>query len=178
MELTLHQLFLLLDEYVDQIPINVLKVYLNHLNVTIDDVKEYVRFSKDTYRRNLLHKGPRYQALILCWKNGQRSPIHDHIGSSCGVRVLQGVATETLFVSAPNNLVYATNSEWLYEGEVTGSENDDIHQISNLQDEDRDLVTLHIYSPPLLHMNCYSLESSEVKAFNDPIYGLNNGDGI
>lgn len=178
MEITPHQFFLLLDEYIDQVPLNVLKVYLNSLNMTLDDVKGYVCFSKDSYRRNLLHEGPAYQALIICWRNGQRSPIHDHKGSSCGMRILQGVAAETLFAIAPNELVYPTNSEWLYEGEVTGSEDDDMHQISNLQDEDRDLVTLHIYSPPLLHMNCYSIESNEVKSFDDPIYNLHDGGGI
>ncbi len=173
----LPQFFLLLDEYVDQIPLNVLKIHLNDLKITIDDLKNNVHFSENSYRRNLLHEGPAYQALIICWKNGQRSPIHDHKGSSCGVRILQGVATETLFLVAPNNLVYPTNSEWLYEGEVTCSENDDIHQVSNLQDEGRDLVTLHIYSPPLLNMNCFSLECNEIKVVNDPIHGL-NGEGI
>ena len=104
-----------------------------------------------------MHEGQVYQVLILCWKNGQRSPIHNHRGSSCGIKLLKGVATETLFVIAPNNMVYPTNSEWLYEGDVTGSEDTDIHQISNLQDESRELVTLHIYSPKLLHMDFYSL---------------------
>ena len=44
---------------------------------------------------------------MLCWKNGQRSPIHDHTGSSCGVRVLRGTLTETLFELAPNGHVKA-----------------------------------------------------------------------
>ena len=178
MNLTLPQFFLLLNEYIDQVPLHVLKVYLQQLKITLDDIKDYVQFSPDRYRRNLLHDESGYQALVICWKSGQRSPIHNHKGSSCGVRILKGVATETLFATAPNNLVYPTNSEWLYEGEVTGSEDDDVHQVSNLQDEDHDLVTLHIYSPPLLHMNCYSLESNEVKAFSDPIHSLRDGDGI
>ncbi len=32
-----------------------------------------------------------------------------------------------------------------------------MHQVSNLQDGDADLVTLHIYSPPLRLMGTYSL---------------------
>ena len=43
-----------------------------------------------------------YQAWVMCWRNGQRSPIHDHKGSSCAVRVLRGTLTETLFAFAPN----------------------------------------------------------------------------
>lgn len=158
-----------LDAYSDRIPINALKVHLNSLDITYDQVKEFAHFSDTGYRRNLMHQGHAYQALIICWKNGQRSPIHNHTGSSCGVKILKGVATETLFVIAPNNLIYPTNSEWLFEGDVTGSEDSDIHQISNLQDESRELVTLHIYSPKLLQMECYSLETNQVKEFYDPI---------
>jgi hypothetical protein len=32
-----------------------------------------------------------------------------------------------------------------------------MHQISNLQAGDADLVTLHVYSPPLMWMGTYSL---------------------
>lgn len=172
----LNEFYTQLDKYSDRIPINALKVYLNDLEISIDEIQKFVQFSDKTYRRNLMYEGPAYQALILCWKNGQRSRIHNHKGSSCGVKLLKGVATETLFVIAPNNLVYPTNSEWLYEGDVTGSENNDIHQISNLQDESRELITLHIYSPELLRMDCYSLESNEIKRIYDPIH--RNGDGI
>lgn len=116
MSLVLEQFYTLLDAYTDRIPINALKVHLNKLEISIDDIRETVQFSDETYRRNLLHQGPAYQALIICWKNGQRSPIHNHKGSSCGVKLLKGAATETLFVEAPNNLIYPTNTEWLYEG--------------------------------------------------------------
>ena len=172
----LDEFYTLLDQYSDRIPINALKVHLGGLDISIDDFQDFVQFSDESYRRNLIREGPAYQALILCWKNGQRSPIHNHKGSSCGVKLLKGVATETLFVVAPNNLIYPTSSEWLYEGDVVGSEDADIHQISNLQDESRELVTLHIYSPKLLEMDCYSLESNEIKVIHDPVYG--NGTGI
>ena len=33
----------------------------------------------------------------------------------------------------------------------------DLHQISNLQANQAELVTLHVYSPPLLWMGTYSL---------------------
>jgi cysteine dioxygenase len=37
----------------------------------------------------------------------------------------------------------------------------DMHQVSNLQPGDADLVTLHVYSPPLRQMGTYSLTSRE-----------------
>jgi cysteine dioxygenase len=95
--------------------------------------------------------------LALCWKNGQRSPIHDHAGSSCGIRVLRGTMTETRFEFAPNGHVKAVSSKDYGAGSVLGSQDFDLHQISNLQANDADLVTLHVYSPPLFRMGTYSL---------------------
>jgi cysteine dioxygenase len=94
---------------------------------------------------------------VLCWKNGQRSPIHDHSGSACVVRVLQGKLTETLFEFAPNGHVKASFSRDFAEGSIFGSEDTDLHQVSNLQADDADLVTLHVYAPPLIAMNTYTL---------------------
>src|SRR5207249_2304648 len=122
--------------------------------------------------------GPAYQALLLCWRNGQRSPIHDHRGSNCGVRILSGVATETVFERNENGLVYATFSREMAEGSICANSDDDIHQMSNLQPGKADLVTLHIYSPPLLHMGTYSLTSPMVQEFFDPVFAFADGDGI
>ena len=134
-----------------------LTAHLRQLQLNWDDIHEHVRFSDRGYARNLVRGGEWYYLLVLCWKNGQRSPIHDHKGSNCGVRVLRGVATETLFDFSPNGLVRAVSSREHLPGSVLGSRDSDMHQISNLQAGDADLVTLHVYSPPLVHMGTYSL---------------------
>lgn len=144
----------------------------------MDDVARVARFAPDRYQRNMLHDGGRYHALILCWENGQRSPIHDHRGSACGVRVIQGVATETYFERGANGYICATRSRKLHEGQVCGSFDADIHQISNLQNGSERLVTLHVYSPPLMNMRLYSLETNRVSEFLDPIFEFAQGAGI
>src|SRR5208283_2753136 len=55
-------------------------------------------FNERTYQRNLVHHTANYEILVLCWRSGQRSPIHDHGESACGVPVVEGVATETSFL--------------------------------------------------------------------------------
>jgi cysteine dioxygenase len=130
---------------------------LARFEIDLDDVSEHVHFAENGYKRNLVRACPGYHAWLLCWKNGQRSPIHDHRGSACVVRVLRGTLTETLFEFAPNGHVKATFSRDFAEGSLIGSEDTDIHQVSNLQAEDADLVTLHVYTPPLNQMRTYSL---------------------
>ncbi len=137
-----------------------LVAHVRRLHVECSDVADFIRFSERQYMRNLVRAGDWYNIVVLCWKNGQRSPIHDHVGSSCAVRVLRGVATETLFSFAPNGQVYATASRDHPAGNVCGSQDTDVHQVSNLQAGGADLVTLHVYSPPLQQMGTYSITST------------------
>src|SRR4051794_20826002 len=94
---TVESSFERLDQVEGQLPLRSILDWLKETDLTADDVADYLVFNPDRYVRNLLHAGPTYQALVLCWRNGQRSPIHNHRGSNCGVKVLKGVATETVF---------------------------------------------------------------------------------
>lgn len=155
---TLEALFQYLDGQPERPPLDDLVSQLDELEIDCDDVAEFMRFSDRHYMRNLVRAGPHYHVLVLCWKNGQRSPIHDHAGSVCGLKVLRGTMTETLFEFTPNGHVKAAFSRDHYPGSVCGSQDYDMHQVSNLQAGDADLVTLHVYSPPLMYMNTYSLQ--------------------
>ena len=166
---TLSAFFEALDRYSGSIPLDELEPRLRALDLSLDDLREFAKFSPDHYRRNLIHEGPAYQALILCWANGQRSPIHDHRGSACGVRIIHGTATETLFKRGANGIIPAGMRE-MPQGSVCGSYDADIHEMSNLQPSGTNLVTLHIYSPPLLVMGTYSLTEATVGEFKDPVF--------
>lgn len=158
-----------LNAYSKRIPLDVLRHWLTTSTMNYQHVQPYLRFHPGHYVRNLMFAGPAFQALVLCWRNGQRSPIHDHQGSSCAVKVLHGTALETVFTHAANGMIYPTTTRALEEGFITASEDADIHQMSNLQPDRADLVTFHIYSPPLLFMNTYSLLDPSVVRFVDPI---------
>ncbi len=165
----LDRLFAELDTCTAPIPFDFLADWMGRTPCDLAVVEDFIRFHPDHYLRNLMRTGPCYQALILCWRPGQRSPIHDHLGSSCAVRILRGMATETLFERTEEGHVYPVESRFLREGAALASGSDDIHQISNLQPDSQDLVTLHVYSPALLTMNVYSLLDESVSQFHDPI---------
>ncbi len=166
-----------LDALRDRAPLEELIVLLRQLDLPCEAVADFVRFSDRAYSRNLVCGGTWYNVLVLCWKNGQRSPIHDHVGSTCGVRVLRGMLTETQFEFAANGLVKAIGSRDCSPGSVLGSQDDDLHQVSNLQAGDADLVTLHVYSPPLLFMGTYSL--TDGKRGTEPMFlEFSNAAGI
>jgi len=176
MRRTLNDFLEALNRHVQRVPLDELEHALTHLDIVLNDVRDYVCFDRDNYRRNLLHTGRCYEALVLCWRPGQRSPIHDHRDSSCGVRVLAGTATETRFARNETGLVFATGSRTLPEGSICATADADTHQMSNLQPAG-DLVTLHIYSPALRRMNVYSLTDPAVREYCDPVHILSFAGG-
>jgi len=167
-----------LDSLTERAPIAGLRDQLSALDITVDDLAEYVRFSEEKYLRNLVHEGEWYHVLALCWRSGQRSPIHNHAGSTCGLRVLEGVATETVFEPTPSGLIKAVSSTDMTAGAVAATQDADIHQVSNLEAPGADLVTLHVYSPPLLRMDTYSLIDRSVGEFRPMVLEHALGSGI
>ena len=161
-----------LESFEERIPVDQLGQFLSTLDIQLDDVLPFAKFADNCYQRNLICENDWYELLCICWESGQRSPIHNHAGSTCGLRVMKGVCTETVFVPSPSGLIKATHSTECTAGHVCSSQDSDIHQISNLQAPDQQLITLHIYSPPLRKMDTFSLYSAEVETYvpkNAPI---------
>jgi cysteine dioxygenase len=148
---------------------------LNRLVLTTEEVEPHALFSEKRYARNLVYKDREFEIMIMCWKAGQRSSIHDHAGSLGGIRILQGELTECLFERAANGMIKSLSSAD-YEIENTRVEETSlIHQISNLQAENGKTVSVHIYIPPLVRMNVYSLEDPAVRNILPQYFSLGSG---
>jgi hypothetical protein len=69
---------------------------------------------------------------------------------------------ETIFaLDEAGKLRYQSAREWQPDS-VTGADVPDIHQIGNPDISGLDLVTLHLYAPPLGVLNTYRVGSAEV----------------
>ena len=148
---------------------------LNRLVVTTEEVEPHALFSEKRYARNLVYKDREFEIMIMCWKAGQRSSIHDHAGSLGGIRILQGELTECLFERAANGMIKSLSSADYAIEEARVEETSLIHQISNLQAEEGKTVSVHIYIPPLVRMNVYSLEDPAVRNILPQYFSLGSG---
>ncbi len=159
----LADLFEYLESCTGPVDLPRLESLLKDLNISRKDILDYVQFNDETYRRNQIRLGDWYEALIICWKPGQKSYIHDHFGSSCCFKVIEGSAKEIICRptgrQADLPLVRAVDSRTLSQGCVCGSTADHIHEVIN-PTSGQDLITLHIYSPPL-NMRIYSYDQEE-----------------
>ncbi len=139
--------------------------WLQNTEISDDDVAPYLGFKEKTYWRHLVCRNNAVEMLVLCWKPGQRTVIHDHNGSQGAVYVQQGVVWETNFTfDDAEGLAYKSGQEY-GAGMITGADVPDIHQLGNPDVSEQNLVTIHIYSPPLGVLHTYKPGSANVELY-------------
>lgn len=152
-----------------------LRRLLSELDITRADLGRHVHFESDHYARNKVANSAWYELVCVCWKPGQRTPIHDHRSSSCAFLVVEGEATEIVFEQGPDHTLGAEAAPAVRSrGYICASWDADIHEVIN--DTDRDLITLHIYSPALSHVRIYSRETRQCEVWT-PHMAENAGAG-
>ena len=132
---------------------------LEQLGLGRTDLQDACLFADERYQRNMIRRTSGYELVCLCWRSGQRTPIHDHFGSACAFVVVEGIATETRFERTPSGLICPAWTRHHEPGYVCASAEADIHQVANSGPPGTELITLHCYTPPLREFNVYTLDT-------------------
>jgi cysteine dioxygenase len=157
-----------LDSLTGRADLGVLSGMLKKLDITIDDIRSNCIFGQKGYKRNTISRGEWYELLALCWHSGDRTPIHDHQGVSCAFKVVHGTGTEIRFRPTPSGLICPVQAVEMQPGYICAANDADIHEVANFQAAGKDLVTVHIYSPPIKKMNVYDFASPAPVECADP----------
>ncbi len=104
---------------------------------------EQLKFFKDSqYCRNLILKSPNMEVLLVCWRPGQGTPLHGHGPSDGVVLILEGEMTNESYLPDGN-----IETEVFTTGQMIHSPVGTKHVMVNKSDAD--VVSFHIYAPPL-----------------------------
>ena len=115
-----------------------LKYLLKH---DILDYKQYVNYSNKGYTRNKVYKNNLFEIYIMCWKPGQQSIRHKHPINGCLMKVLEGSLIEERY-GVHKSLLHTYK-----KNDITFIKGNEEHIINN-RSKTKNLITLHIYSPP------------------------------
>ena len=138
----------------------------HRLNLSDELIETRACFAANTYARNLVCRSADFELLVLCWKPGHASTIHDHAGSLNAIRVHRGELTSRVFVPAAGRPAGAGPVELLVEEYVrpsgrTSVDRHGVHQLANTAGED--LATVRVSAPPPAELVAYSTDSAETE---------------
>ncbi len=149
-----------LETLPDKTSPDVLKKCVLDTDVRKLPVEEYVIFSDQGYKRNIVHVSTKCEVTVLCFMEGQATPIHDH-GGSIGITINQnGIMTEELFNKPSTGMIAPELKRTFQKNELSPINLTTIHRVSNAHTEG--LITINIYFPPLTLMNIYNLKDTNV----------------
>ncbi len=120
--------------------------------VTLEEVADAARFSREGYARVLLARSEGAEILILGWLPGQRSLVHDHGVSHGFVKVLAGEGVDDSFALEGGRAVLVERTGF-EAGALLEERPDQVHRVANAGSNV--LITLHAYAPCLRGARTY-----------------------
>lgn len=120
---------------------------LEPISVTAAAASAWTRFDERFYTRTSVFRSASAELLVMGWLGGQMSPLHNHRGSICALRVLAGEGLEVNYERLNIGLLSPCSVSRQGVGFISASADADVHQVGNVKESP--LVTVHLYSPPL-----------------------------
>jgi len=153
----------------DKFCLETFKCLVERLDLPDKLLNEHIFFDDKTYARNLICLTPRFEVLVMCWKPGQLSVVHDHLDSFATIRVFRGTLYNEFYrrVDDGSKEGYAklepTTERLDGAGAWVNMDLEGVHKMGNRADATEDLVTLHFYAKPLREINVFDVENESVE---------------
>ncbi|MEH7307449.1 cysteine dioxygenase [Neobacillus drentensis] len=142
-----------------------LKEALLQLDLKVDDLAQLPEPAEGKpYNRQLLYKNEEIEMLIMNWSQLECAP-HDHGSSHGWIQVLSGTTLNSVYEVNGNGLPSELFHECYHMGKYFYAPKKAIHKMK--ASNNTDLVTLHLYSPPITGMIVYDLEKCAACVVSD-----------
>lgn len=142
-----------------------LKDALRQLDITLDDLAQLPEpAGGKPYNRKLLYKNDEVELLVMNWSQLECAP-HDHGHSQGWIQVISGTSLNTVYEVKGNGLPKEIFYQYYHEGQYFFAPKKGIHKMK--ASNPTDMVTLHLYSPPITGMMVYDLEKCAACVVSD-----------
>ena len=138
------------------------------MEVPISTFEEYCSWSDKSYTRNCIYDDDKFELILLCWNEGQGTPIHDHGGEECWVKIVEGEFRETIYNSNEKGEFKALKSTLANTNDITYMiDFMGFHKLENLSNKRS--MSLHLYAKPIRSCNMFD-ETSKTFVSKDLCY--------
>lgn len=130
------------------------------INLPSSAFSPFHSWSSESYTRNCIVENEKFELILICWETGQFTPIHDHAGEQCWVKVIQGELKETIYKVDkvgelnPVKSTVSKTGDASYMIDFMG-----YHRLENLHNKRS--MSLHLYAKPI--RNCQLFDESSRK---------------
>lgn len=94
------------------------------------------------YCKNILKSTLDFDIILICWKKGQSSGVHDHPDNGCILKILKGCLHEDIYCN--NELTKKCSRKLEKEQLAFQLGKTGLHNVSS---PDQDSISIHIYAP-------------------------------
>jgi cysteine dioxygenase len=142
------------------------EVLKNYSTQNNKDWKQFELFSDLHYTRNLVFANEHYELMVICWKSGQGSRIHNHANSHCWMTILHGQMIEEIFkLIDPNVTPTSLPAGDCPKLEKLSCRKHGVGDVGYINDsmglhvmrtcELHDGISLHLYAPPITNVRIF-----------------------
>ncbi|WP_233130956.1 cysteine dioxygenase [Polaribacter tangerinus] len=121
----------------------------------------YCSWSEDCYTRNCIIDTEKFELILICWCEGHKTPIHDHGGEECWVKVIEGCFEETIYKEDDNGLLSLVKTSKSQKGEITYMKDFmGFHRLENIAKSNS--ISLHLYAKPIRSCRMLDEDSNQL----------------
>lgn len=133
---------------------------IRSVDLPLDELDQYCFWSADSYTRNCIINCENFELILLCWENGQITPIHDHGGEECWVRIVKGNFKETIFQIDDKGDLKKIKTTESAVGDISYMKDFmGFHSLENLDDSRS--MSLHLYAKPIRNCQLFDEKAGE-----------------
>lgn len=149
---------------------------MSNVKIPRREFERYYSWSDERYSRNVLARNSDFEVLLICWEEGQASPIHDFNAQEAWIHPVEGMLREERFkINVEDDRLEKVSNVLLGTDEFSYMNQIGIHRYSNANKART--VSLNIYRKPVTEWHVYDEHSSdctrvetwENKHFNLPV---------
>lgn len=122
-------------------------ILINSKKIITGNKEEYLHYfiDEESYSRNSIYRNDSFELVLICWKEGQKSLIHDHAKSDCFMTCVAGELVEERYSKwEARRLSVETISTYKDSCHIGGG--NFLHRLSS---PNTDSVSLHLYIPEI-----------------------------
>ena len=147
---------------------------LHSMEIPKSAFEVFCSWSESTYTRNCIFENERFELILICWQSSHKTPIHDHGGEECWVKVIDGEFKETVYKSNEVSEVNILKTNLFKAGDISYMiDFMGCHQLKNLSSHRA--LSLHLYAKPIRNCNIYDEQSKEFVQKKMSYHTVSNG---